>query len=231
MKSTGARLFPFFRFLLALSTPLACHAQPPTGLPGVIFECDHVPAIICGTWTWDNGHYSGYWSDQAISILTVQSFSAGSVIINRADTAQSAASDLTAVYTGQITSQGNAIVNGDISNIQWPGHSQFPPTATWTGMWGAPTQFTISTVAGNGAVGHSGDGGPATNATFASPLAIALDSKGNLFIADQANNRIREVTPDGTITTIAGTGAPGFAGDNGPATSALLNQPTNVKAK
>ena len=86
----------------------------------------------------------------------------------------------------------------------------------------------ISTVAGNGSYGYGGDGGPATAAVLNYPLDVAVDSIGNLFIADRSNNRIRKVSPSGIITTVAGTGAYGYSGDSGPATSARLNFPHNV---
>jgi trimeric autotransporter adhesin len=85
----------------------------------------------------------------------------------------------------------------------------------------------ITTIAGNGTSGHSGDGGPATSAQLAAPLAIAVDFSGNLYIADSGTNQIREVS-NGIITTIAGNGAKGYAGDNGPATSAQLSQPSGL---
>ena len=85
----------------------------------------------------------------------------------------------------------------------------------------------ISTVAGNGTPGFSGDNGPATSAQLNSPLGVAVDSAGNLYIADQTNNRIRKVS-NGVITTVAGNGTPGFSGDNGPATSAQLSFPAGI---
>jgi hypothetical protein len=87
---------------------------------------------------------------------------------------------------------------------------------------------TISKVAGNGTLGYSGDGGPATSGAFNGPRSVALDSAGNLYIADESNNRIRKVTPGGTISTIAGNGARGYTGDGGSATSAQLNRPRGV---
>jgi sugar lactone lactonase YvrE len=86
----------------------------------------------------------------------------------------------------------------------------------------------ITTVAGNGTVGSSGDGGPATGAQLGYPSGVALDASGNLFIADAGNNRIRKVDSGGTITTIAGVGTTGFSGDGGPASSAQLNNPSGV---
>jgi uncharacterized protein (TIGR03437 family) len=85
----------------------------------------------------------------------------------------------------------------------------------------------ITTVAGNGDCDFSGDNGPATNAHLNGAYGIAVDSAGNLYIADIGNNRIRKVS-NGVITTVAGNGTAGFSGDNGPATSAQLNGPFGV---
>src|SRR5262245_42591634 len=87
----------------------------------------------------------------------------------------------------------------------------------------------ITTVAGDGAfTGLSGDFGPATAAELRSPAGVAVDSDGNLFLADTFNNRIRKVNPAGVITTVAGHGEFSFSGDGGPATAAQLNQPHDV---
>jgi uncharacterized protein (TIGR03437 family) len=86
----------------------------------------------------------------------------------------------------------------------------------------------ITTVAGNGNPGFSGDGGPATNAELNEPFGIAFDPYGNLFIADSANNRIRVLMTNGTITTVAGNGKAGYSGDMIPALTAELNQPFDV---
>jgi hypothetical protein len=86
----------------------------------------------------------------------------------------------------------------------------------------------ISTVAGNGSNGNSGDGGPAISAQFNMPNGVVVDSAGNLFIADSFNSSIRKVTPAGVISTVAGNGFPGFSGDGGPATSAQLSMPYDV---
>ena len=91
-----------------------------------------------------------------------------------------------------------------------------------------PATGLITTVAGNGSLGFSGDGGPATSASLANPAGVAVDANDNLFIADSANHRIRKVDPAGTITTVAGKGSWGFSGDGGPATSARLSTPSGV---
>jgi sugar lactone lactonase YvrE len=83
---------------------------------------------------------------------------------------------------------------------------------------------SVLTVAGNGTSGFSGDGGPATDAQLAAS-GLAVDSLGSLFIADGGNNRIRKVSPDGIITTIAGNGTRGYSGDGGTATDASISTP------
>lgn len=86
----------------------------------------------------------------------------------------------------------------------------------------------ITTLAGTGTAGYSGDGGPATGAALNKPTGIALDSAGNILIADSENQRIRLVTTSGVITSIAGTGATGYSGDGGPAVSAALSGPVSI---
>jgi sugar lactone lactonase YvrE len=88
----------------------------------------------------------------------------------------------------------------------------------------------ISTYAGNGTAGYSGDGGAATSATLHGLRGLAVDAAGNLYIADALNNCIRKVNTSGTITTIAGNGTAGFSGDGGSATLAMLNIPTGMVA-
>lgn len=87
------------------------------------------------------------------------------------------------------------------------------------------TRGIITTVAGNGTAGFSGDGGPAINASLNFPSGVVCDDKGNLYISDRSNNRIRIVDSKGIIQTFAGTGAEGFQGDGGPAKQAVLDKP------
>jgi RHS repeat-associated protein len=86
----------------------------------------------------------------------------------------------------------------------------------------------ITTVAGNGVQGFSGDGGPAVAAALNRPIGVAVGADGSLFIAEYLNNRVRRVGPDGIITTFAGNGAQSFSGDGGPAVAAALNHPVGV---
>jgi sugar lactone lactonase YvrE len=87
---------------------------------------------------------------------------------------------------------------------------------------------TITTVAGNGTAGYNGDNIAATSAQINTPTGVAVDGAGNVYVADLNNQRIRKVTPSGTITTVAGNGTGGYNGDNIAATSAELYAPAGV---
>jgi sugar lactone lactonase YvrE len=87
---------------------------------------------------------------------------------------------------------------------------------------------TVTTIAGTGTAGSTGDGGPATAARLSAPVRLAFDPAGNLYIADSGNNKIRKVTPAGIISTVAGTGTAGNTGDGGQATAARLRTPYDM---
>ena len=87
---------------------------------------------------------------------------------------------------------------------------------------------TITTIAGNGTAGYSGDGGQGINAQLTTPYAVALDVSGNIYVADNGNSRIRYVTTAGAISTIAGTATAGYSGDGGPALTAQMNTPAGI---
>jgi sugar lactone lactonase YvrE len=91
-----------------------------------------------------------------------------------------------------------------------------------------PHGWNLTTVAGTGVAGYSGDGGPATAAELNQPAGVAIDAAGNLYIADSLNARIRKVGLNGIITTIAGTGTAGYSGEGGPAASAALSFPDRL---
>ena len=98
-------------------------------------------------------------------------------------------------------------------------------------IWGAAAQapsFTISTVAGNGRIGYSGDGGPATSAALSDPRGVITDPAGNVYFCDRGNNAVRKIDTSGIITTVAGTGTAGYNGDNIPGTQARLSSPWRV---
>ncbi|WP_455770864.1 RICIN domain-containing protein [Streptomyces collinus] len=84
---------------------------------------------------------------------------------------------------------------------------------------------TISTLAGSGTAGFGGDDGPAASAKLNLPLGVVVDNSGTLYVSDYHNHRVRKVTAEGTISTLAGSGTAGFGGDGGPAASAKLNYP------
>lgn len=86
----------------------------------------------------------------------------------------------------------------------------------------------VFVVAGTGEAGHAGDGGPAKQARLSVPHEIRFDRAGNMLVAERDTHVIRMVTPDGTISTLAGTGVPGFSGDGGPSQAAQLNQPHSI---
>ncbi len=86
----------------------------------------------------------------------------------------------------------------------------------------------MTTVAGTGTAGYSGDGGQGTSAQLSSPAGVAVDPVGNVYIADSGNNRVRKLDTTGVITTVAGTGAPGYSGDGGPAVNASMMFPARV---
>jgi sugar lactone lactonase YvrE len=90
------------------------------------------------------------------------------------------------------------------------------------------TAGVISTIAGSGEVGTYGDGGPATSAALTSPNHVSVVSSGDLYIADPGGHRIRKVSINGIITTVAGHAARGFAGDGGQATAAALDNPRSI---
>jgi len=87
----------------------------------------------------------------------------------------------------------------------------------------------IHTIAGTGAKGFSGDGGPAVKAQINDPFGLTRGPDGALYFCDTDNHRIRKIAPDGTISTVAGTGEKGYSGDGGPATAAKLNEPYEVR--
>jgi uncharacterized protein (TIGR03437 family) len=87
---------------------------------------------------------------------------------------------------------------------------------------------TLSNFAGNLTAGFSGDGGPAASAKLNKPVGITIDAAGNIYVADTTNSRIRKITADGIITTIAGKGGAAYSGDGGSATGAVLNFPRSV---
>jgi len=203
--------------LVLVVVPMSAPAQvpPPSTIPGTIKE---VEGSFSGTWTWNGQSYNAIWSDGAIAVLTVGSFTATSVVINRTDTSASVSAGMTAVYTGQISSQGNSIVNGEVT-WTWPGHYGYPATGTWTASWVLVTQTAWQLVwsdefngtAGsppdptkwNYDLGGGGWGNGEAETYTNSPNNVFQDGQGNLVI-----QAIRD--PSGNFTSARlQTGAPG----------------------
>ncbi len=90
------------------------------------------------------------------------------------------------------------------------------------------TSGIITTIAGNGISGESGDGGPATSALIDHPSGLILDASGNIFFTEFAKCRIRKISPSGIITTVAGNGTCGYSGDNGAASAAMITEPIGI---
>jgi hypothetical protein len=133
-----------------------------------------------------------------------------------------------------VDSEGNLAIADSQNN-----RVRFVPAVSGTYFGRAMTAGDIYTVAGDGTAGYSGDGGPASKAELKDPTGVAVDSHGNLVIADASNNRVRFVpdvsgtyfgraTTDGDIYTVAGDGTGGYSGDGGPASKAELNYPPGV---
>jgi hypothetical protein len=102
--------------------------------------------------------------------------------------------------------------------------------STFTQVYRLETGGSVTLIAGApGFPSATGDGGPATSARISNPSSLAFDAAGNLYITEPFDHRVRKVTPQGTITTFAGTGHAGSSGDGGPATIALLSTPVDVK--
>ena len=87
---------------------------------------------------------------------------------------------------------------------------------------------TVTTLAGTGIAGFTGEGGPATDARINNPNGIFVDTSGNVYFSDLGNQRVRRITTDGRIETVVGDGTPGFSGDGGPATDASISNPAGL---
>jgi len=129
---------------------------------------------------------------------------------------------------------GSQAINGRIDNPF--GVVRGPDAAIWFCEYSgqrvrriAP-DGTLTTVAGNGKAGYSGDGGPALEASFNLPHEIRFDKAGNLYVVDMSNHAVRKIElVSGLISTIAGTGLPGYSGDGGPAAKAQFQQPHSIQ--
>ena len=131
-------------------------------------------------------------------------------------------------YSGDGGSAGKALLNSPQSVVLDTNHNLFIADTGNHRIRKLDTNGIISTVAGIGTNGYSGDGGLAVAAGLNSPGGVGFDLAGNLVIADTGNCRIRRIGPDGNISTLAGNGTNGFGGDGGPAIAASLNSPSGT---
>ncbi len=115
--------------------PARAQNRDGSNLPGVIHETE---GRWSGTWTLNNGQYTAQWNNGAKAVLTAASFTSQSVILNRTDTLDSGSRGLTAVYTGQIASTGDRIINGHVT-WTWPGVPGYPASGTWNASWVSAT--------------------------------------------------------------------------------------------
>lgn len=123
---------------------------------------------------------------------------------------------------------GNVFLSGATGSVAVDSSGNVYVTIAFGDVLRKVTSTLVTTVAGTDHPTYVGDGGPAIAAQLSTPQGVAVDTSGNLYIADYGNSRIREVSTDGVITTIAGNGTSGFSGDGGLATSAQLAGPASL---
>ncbi len=168
-----------------------------------------------------------YWTPRNFSLGFAQSGSRPTDILARQEVIQWKRSDLALIPNGKnITYEKSIIAEGwTISLHHFLSFTDLSTLHKGDGTIVKRNLLIIDTIAGNGMSGYSGDEGPATEAKIRKPNGLALDSAGNLYIADVWNNCVRKVDTKGIITTVAGNGQSGYSGDGGPATQAKLYYP------
>ncbi|HVS07827.1 MAG TPA: LuxR C-terminal-related transcriptional regulator [Candidatus Dormibacteraeota bacterium] len=199
---------------------------------------DNAVSTVAGS----SNNYPGYSGDGGPALQAQLSISeAGAYAINRgtAGLALDQAGDLYLTDTGnnrvrKVTSGNIRLISTVVNGPEPRGCATDPQGDVFVAETGAnlvvkvDASGAVTTVAGTGRAGWSGDGGQATSAELSAPEGLAVDQQGNLYIADAGNDRVRKVTPDGVITTIAGNGSTGSAGDGGRAVKAELFIPTGL---
>ena len=184
--------------------------------------------LFNGTPLTDGGNVSGSLSN-ILSLLAVTSNNIGSYSVIVTNFYGSVTSSLAGLYFNPIIQEpaNQVVTNGGsaVFSVALAGTGPFTNQWLFNGNYLGPI---MTTVAGNGGYGFLGDGSAATNASVEYPRGVAVDSLGNLYFADYDNDRIRKVDINGVITTVAGNGSIGFAGDGSAATNAMLDYPTGV---
>ena len=159
--------------------------------------------------------------------LTASMHGQGILTVAPSRTVNTAAGTGSVGYTGD-TGQATAATLADPAAVAYDAHGNlYLADANNHVIREISTSGVITTIAGTGIEGYSGDGAAAISAQLDTPTGVAVDASGNVYIADSHNHRIREIS-NGTITTIAGTGTPGYSGDGAAATAAQLSLPSGV---
>jgi sugar lactone lactonase YvrE len=216
-------------------------AVPPASQPAVIGERVTFNMVVDGSeplayqWLFNGAPLAGQ-TNASLTLPSVTTNNAGNYTVVVASAYGCVTSSPPAVLTVYpapfITNQpinqavwagGNVALNVGVS-ITGPFTCQYQWLHDGTNL----PNGIITTVAGNGTNGYTGDGGAAIHARLNDPYAVAVDAQGNLFIADNGNNVIRKVNANGMITTMAGNGTNGYSGDGGTATHASLNSPAGL---
>ncbi len=159
-----------------------------------------------------------YFPDQDNGVI--RKVNAAGIITTFAGGGGSAADGIAATSAGLSLSATGAITIDRYGNVIFAETYRVRKVTVATGI--------ISTIAGSTTAGYTGDGGPATAATFSAIFGVFMTHSGELYITDQGNSRIRKVNSSGIIRTVAGCGLLGFTGDGGPATAARLDHPAQV---
>ena len=183
------------------------------GIPAISAQVSRPTGIICdlkgNLYFCDNYNNRVRKIDTAGIITTIAGN--GSIVYN----GDNIPADTAAVYSPHWVAKD---AQGDLYVSEWGNHR----------VRKMDTSGIITTIAGTGISGYTGDGGPAANAMVNSPYGIAIDDTGNIYFADYLENVVRKIDPSGMITTFAGNSTVFTLGDNGPATSAGMNHPIGV---
>jgi sugar lactone lactonase YvrE len=209
---------PAGQVVLAASSPVLSVAAIGSGPFGYLFYLAGTNLVQDGT-------------NSTLTLAAVSATNAGNytvVVTNAWGSATSQVASLAIVFPPSAPPGGLTVLAGTSASLGATVAGAGPFTFQWQFNGTNLPNNIITTVAGNGTWGYSGDGGPATNGSLDVPRGLAFDSAGNLYIADENNQRIRKVNTSGTISTVAGNGIYSYSGDGGQATNANIYDPIGV---
>ncbi len=167
----------------------------------------------------------GIWLDEAGNMYICDFYNNRVRKINTLGIINTIAGTGVAGYSGDGGAATNAQLNWPTGVVTDPSGNVYISDEVNNAVRKINTLGIISTIAGTGAAGFSGDGGPATAVLFNSPYGLFRDCPGNIYVSDANNNRIRKINTSGIVTTVCGTGTASFGGDGGPAIAAMLQWP------